>query len=77
MSWDNRAEWHLDHIIPISFAETEEEVIILNHYTNFRPLWSNANLIKSNKIIPDIIDTSSFVFLNIPRLQKILEEYDK
>jgi len=50
MSWDNRSEWHLDHIIPISSAKTEEEVIKLNHYTNFQPLWAIDNLRKGNKI---------------------------
>jgi hypothetical protein len=50
MSWDNHGEWHLDHKIPISFGKTEEEVIKLNHYTNFQPLWAYENLLKSNKI---------------------------
>ena len=51
MTLDNHGEWHLDHIIPISTAQTEEEVIKLNHYTNFQPLWAKENLQKSNKII--------------------------
>lgn len=51
MSWDNRSEWHLDHIVPISYANTEEEVIRLNHYTNFQPLWAIDNMSKNNKII--------------------------
>lgn len=49
MSWENRKEWHIDHIIPISSATTEEEVIKLNHYTNLQPLWARENIIKSNK----------------------------
>ena len=51
MSFDNHGEWHLDHIVPISSAQTQEEVIKLNHYTNFQPLWAEDNLKKSNKII--------------------------
>lgn len=51
MTWDNRSEWHIDHIIPISSAKTEEDVIRLNHYTNLRPLWAKENLSKSDKII--------------------------
>jgi hypothetical protein len=50
MGWHNRSEWHLDHIIPVSLAKTEKELIKLNHYTNFRPLWAIANLRKSNKM---------------------------
>jgi hypothetical protein len=51
MSWENRQEWHLDHIYPVSLAKDEEELIRLNHYTNFQPLWAKDNLQKGNKII--------------------------
>jgi len=50
MSWDNRELWHIDHIIPQSFAENLEEIIMLNHYTNLRPMWSGDNIRKSNTI---------------------------
>lgn len=51
MNWGNQGTyWHLDHIIPISSAQTEEEVYKLNHYTNFQPLYWLDNLKKSNKI---------------------------
>jgi hypothetical protein len=51
MSWENRNEWHLDHIIPISLAETREDVIRLCHYTNYQPLWAIDNMRKGNKVI--------------------------
>jgi hypothetical protein len=51
MTFENYGEWHLDHIIPISSAQTEEEVIRLNHYTNFQPMWAKENISKGNKII--------------------------
>jgi hypothetical protein len=51
MTWDNQGEWHLDHIYPMSLAKDEQEVIKLNHYTNFQPLWAFDNLSKGNKII--------------------------
>ena len=41
--------WQLDHIEPISNATTPEDIIRLNHYTNFQPLCSKKNLEKSNK----------------------------
>ena len=50
MSWDNKGEWHIDHIIPISSAVTEEDVIRLNHYTNLQPLWAKDNLFKGSKL---------------------------
>jgi len=53
MSWDNYGlyGWHIDHIIPLSLAKTEEEVYKLCHYTNLQPLWAKENLSKSNKIL--------------------------
>jgi hypothetical protein len=51
MSWENRAEWHIDHIIPLSSAKTEEELYKLCHYTNLQPLWVEENLQKSNKVL--------------------------
>jgi hypothetical protein len=50
MTIDNHGKWHMDHIIPISSAKTEEDIIKLNHYTNFQPLWAIDNLKKGNKI---------------------------
>ena len=49
MNWENQGTyWHMDHIIPISSAKTEEEIYKLNHYTNFQPLYWEDNLKKSN-----------------------------
>ena len=42
--------WQLDHITPISSAMNEEEILKLNHYTNFQPLCSKKNLEKSNNL---------------------------
>jgi hypothetical protein len=49
MSWENYGDWHLDHIVPASWAKNEEEIIKLNHYKNFQPLWAKDNLIKGNR----------------------------
>lgn len=50
MTWDNHGKWHIDHIIPLDSAKTEEELYKLCHYTNLQPLWAEDNLKKSNKI---------------------------
>ncbi|MEN6291685.1 MAG: hypothetical protein ABFD07_06685 [Methanobacterium sp.] len=58
MNWDNRGlyngefnyGWDIDHIVPLSTATTEEELIKLCHYTNTQPLCSKVNRdIKKNK----------------------------
>jgi len=52
MSWNKLGkEIHIDHIIPLSSAKTDEEVLILCHYTNLQPLWAYDNLIKGDKIL--------------------------
>lgn len=51
MNWNNRGlfngsfnyGWDLDHIVPLKVAKTKEDVIKLNHYTNFQPLCSKIN----------------------------------
>jgi hypothetical protein len=52
MSWELMGQHiHIDHIIPLSSATTEEEVYKLCHYTNLQPLWAKDNLSKGNKIL--------------------------
>ena len=51
MNWENRSEWHIDHIVPLSTAKSEQELIALSHYTNLQPLWAMDNLKKGDKIL--------------------------
>jgi len=51
MNWDNYGKyngelnfgWDLDHIIPLLTSKTEDDIVILNYYTNFQPLCSKIN----------------------------------
>jgi hypothetical protein len=61
MNWENRGlyngtnnyGWDIDHIIPLSSATTEEELLKLNHFSNLQPLCSYINrVIKKNNLIP-------------------------
>jgi hypothetical protein len=51
MNWDNMGKWHIDHIIPLSTANSEEDIINLCNYKNLQPLWEKDNLEKSDKIL--------------------------
>jgi len=59
MTWENYGLWNgelnygwdIDHIIPISSGNTEDEILKLNHYSNFQPLCSHKNrYIKKNHL---------------------------
>lgn len=41
--WLDTEEYHIDHIIPLNVAKTEDEVIKLNHYTNLQFLTPTHN----------------------------------
>ena len=45
---------HIDHIIPLSSAKTEEDVYRLCHYTNLQYLKPEDNLAKSDSILQTI-----------------------
>ena len=51
MSWDNRSEWHIDHIKPISLFIKEgiTDAKIINALSNLQPLWAYDNLSKGAK----------------------------
>jgi len=52
MNWENHGEvWTLDHICPCAQAQNEEELIKLQHYSNWAP--STDNYSKSDKKTPE------------------------
>ena len=46
----NGEPYHIDHIIPLSTAQNEEDVIRLCYYTNLQMLKPEDNLEKSDKL---------------------------
>lgn len=53
MSWNNYGEWHIDHIIPVSwwFKNGVEDPATINALSNLQPLWKQDNLDKRDKLI--------------------------
>ena len=55
MTWENKGEWHIDHIIPKSFfvySSTEDtEFKYCWSLDNLQPLWAKDNLSKNDKIL--------------------------
>lgn len=52
MTWENRRQWHIDHIVPCSAFDLTDpaQQRVAFHYTNLRPVWSHENLSKQAKI---------------------------
>lgn len=50
MSWDNYGKWQVDHVTPMASAQTEQDVYLLNHYKNLKPLWAADNYQKWDKL---------------------------
>jgi len=51
MTFENRSEWHIDHIRPCSSFDLldPDQQRECFHYTNLRPLWAAENLEKSDR----------------------------
>jgi hypothetical protein len=57
MSWHNRSEWHIDHVIPcaafdLSDPEQQRQCF---HYSNMRPLWAHENRAKGASLPEDYL----------------------
>ena len=50
IEWDGIEKAHIDHIIPLANANTEEEIIKLCHYSNLQLLKAKDNLEKGSNI---------------------------
>ena len=65
---------HLDHIIPVSWANNDEEVYTLNHYSNFQIITAEENMAKSDSYcksenLKKVLDNHN----NITKLNQIIE----
>ncbi len=49
MTWNNRKDWHIDHIKPLCTfnLNNPDQVKIACHHSNLRPLWAEENMRRS------------------------------
>jgi hypothetical protein len=52
MCWENKSQWHIDHIIPVAAFDltTLDGQQAAFHFTNLRPAWAEDNRRKNAKI---------------------------
>lgn len=71
MSWNNQGDWHIDHIIPISYFNYDSpkhpEFIFCWSLFNLRPLWAEDNMHKNNKLDYDEQQDSLLELLELVR----------
>lgn len=51
MNWGNHGEWHIDHIVPVSYFEKGTKANIVSALENLQPLWKKDNLSKGNRFM--------------------------
>lgn len=58
MSWDNRSDWHIDHIIPVKYFMDKgvRDISAINALSNLRPLWAKDNISKGSKVDFNLVD---------------------
>ena len=53
MTWYNHGDWHVDHVIPLSFFKYDStddvEFKFCWSLENLQPLWAEDNISKSDK----------------------------
>lgn len=73
MSWDNKGQWHLDHIYPLCVFNltNKDEKDLAFHYSNLQPLWAEDNLRKHSKVIVDGVEiTDKVTIIELARKNK-------
>lgn len=75
MSWDNRSEWHIDHIIPVSHFNYDSpyhpEFVFCWSLFNMRPLWASDNMSKHDELDYDKWQESLLELLELVREESI------
>lgn len=67
MTWENYGEWHIDHIVPLSFFDLTlaEHQKMAFHFTNTRPMWKSENIARGNKMSPEEIEDNIDILTRI------------
>jgi hypothetical protein len=80
ISWGNYGSvWHIDHVVPVAFFDLLklEEQLICFHWSNLRPLYAEANLQKSDKLLEkEIISQQKSLKSYCEKLDRYQTDYE-
>lgn len=71
MSWDNRSEWHIDHILPVAWFKEQgiTDIKVINALNNLRAEWASDNMSKGRNFLEEDLTEEEF-------LEMIMSEVD-
>lgn len=57
MSWNNYGEWHIDHIVHLTFFKEDAPIDVVNELSNLRPLQAKLNISRHNNLDEDCLNS--------------------
>ncbi|UXD79890.1 hypothetical protein 4Roscha1_00083 [Erwinia phage Roscha1] len=63
MSWENRSEWHIDHILPVAWFKEQgiTDIKVINALSNLRAEWANDNMSKGRNFLEEDLTEEEFL----------------
>jgi len=73
MNWKNYGEWHIDHVIPCTYFNLEDEIEQKRcfNWKNLRPCWKLENIKKGDKLIDSIINNQKLKVENFLKINPL------
>ncbi|WWQ70827.1 hypothetical protein YGAWVPHU_CDS0105 [Salmonella phage SeKF_13] len=63
MSWENRSEWHIDHILPVAWFKEQgvTDIKVINALSNLRAEWASDNFSKGRNFLEEDLTEEEFL----------------
>lgn len=63
MSWENRSEWHIDHILPVAWFREQgiTDIKVINALSNLRAEWASDNISKGRNFLEEDLTEEEFL----------------
>ena len=63
MSWENRSEWHIDHILPVAWFREQgiTDIKVINALSNLHTEWASDNISKGRNFLEEDLTEEEFL----------------